>query len=76
VQGLVVHKILDWDRKVDVEDEQFPPTAWCNVFRRDDFAATAYFYLDSPENGLGPIGPLDERMAGVLSKEQVTGAGL
>jgi hypothetical protein len=76
IQGLVIHKILEWDRPVDVEDEQFPPSAWCNVFRRDDFAATAYFYLDSPENGLGSIAPLADRMAGVLEKQEIASAGL
>jgi hypothetical protein len=30
--------------------------------RIDDHAATAYFYLDSPENGLGSLAPYDERI--------------
>jgi hypothetical protein len=27
---------------------------WCNFWRQDDWCATAYLYLDSPENGLVP----------------------
>jgi hypothetical protein len=31
----------------------------------DDYCATAYFYLDKPENGLPPLAPLEERLAGI-----------
>src|SRR5665213_891387 len=30
--------------------------------RTDDYCATAYWFLDRPENGLPPIAPADERM--------------
>ncbi len=33
--------------------------------REDDWSATAYFYLDKPENGLVKIMPCDERTAGL-----------
>lgn len=35
----------------------------CDVMERiDDHAATAYFYLDRPDSGLGPIAPFEERI--------------
>jgi hypothetical protein len=33
--------------------------------RADDWSACAYFYLDRPENGLPPLAPLAERVAGL-----------
>lgn len=33
--------------------------------REDDWCATAYFYLDCPENALPPIAPYAERVAGL-----------
>jgi hypothetical protein len=33
--------------------------------RADDWSAVAYFYLDRPENGLPPLAPVAERVAGV-----------
>lgn len=32
----------------------------------DDYSATAYFYLDRPENGLPPLAPPEERLAGIV----------
>lgn len=37
----------------------------CNFWRQDDWSATAYFYLDRPENGLPPLAPVAERTAGL-----------
>ena len=37
-----------------------------NLFERtDDYSSVAYFYLDRPENGLPPLAPFAERMAGL-----------
>jgi hypothetical protein len=33
--------------------------------RADDWSAVAYFYLDRPENGLPPLAPVAERVAGL-----------
>jgi len=35
---------------------------WCNFWRQDDWSSTAYFYLDSPENGLAQIQPVAQRL--------------
>lgn len=45
------------------EGEPMPPGegGGCNFFRRDDYSATAYFYLDRPENGLPPLAGVEER---------------
>ena len=31
------------------------------IERQDDYCATAYFYLDRPENGLPPLAPVEQR---------------
>jgi hypothetical protein len=46
-------------------DETFPDDAWCNHYRRDDYCATAYFYLDRPESSLPALAPLEERLADI-----------
>jgi hypothetical protein len=33
--------------------------------RQDDWSSVAYFYLDRPENGLGPLAPAADRTAGL-----------
>lgn len=38
---------------------------WLNFYRSDDYAATAYFYLDSPADGLPPLAAVAERIKGV-----------
>ncbi len=38
--------------------------AWYNFYREDDWASTAYFYLDSPSNGLPAMPPLEARLVG------------
>ncbi|HHY83495.1 MAG TPA: DUF2961 domain-containing protein [Clostridiales bacterium] len=35
---------------------------WCNFYREDDVCAVAYFYLDTPDNCLGDIQPVLERI--------------
>lgn len=39
--------------------------------RQDDWSSCAYFYLDSPENGLPALAPVQERTAGLLEKPEV-----
>lgn len=38
------------------------PAGGTNFYRRDDVSATAYFYLDRPENGLPPLAPAEARL--------------
>lgn len=49
---------------VDLLDPDLPD-GWVNFHRQDDWSATAYFYLDRPENGLPPLAPLMERTQGL-----------
>ncbi|MHC4395710.1 MAG: glycoside hydrolase family 172 protein [Planctomycetota bacterium] len=46
-------------------DDPSVPDGWCNFYRRDDVSATAYFYLDRPENNLPPMAPVAERTRGL-----------
>jgi hypothetical protein len=39
------------------------PDGWTNFYRSDDVSATAYFYLNTPENNLPPIQPVEYRTA-------------
>jgi hypothetical protein len=43
---------------------------WTNFQRTDDYAASAYFYLDRPENNLPPLPALSERIADVSAVVQ------
>ena len=56
VVNLYEQQISDW-RYWAKEDSN-----WCNFFREDDVCAMAYFYLDTPGNGLGDIQPVSERI--------------
>ncbi len=50
-------------------EERGAPNGWVNFYRRDDVSACACFYLDSPENGLAPLAPVADRIAGTPSAE-------
>jgi len=41
------------------------PQDWLNFYRSDDYAATAYFYLDRPANDLPALAPVDQRCQGL-----------
>jgi hypothetical protein len=58
-------KLLELDPPVAIEDHPSPDYAWTNYYREDDVCATAYFYLDRPENGLPPLAPFQERVEGL-----------
>lgn len=47
----------------------------CNFWRQDDWSATAYFYLDQPENGLPPLAPVAARTVGGLEAAGAVGGG-
>lgn len=44
------------------------PVGGVNYYRRDDVSATAYFYLDRPENGLPPLASAEARREGMREK--------
>ncbi len=69
---------IDGDKMVPVEylatrkqpiDLQDPalPAGWCNFWRQDDWSATAYFYLDSPEGQLPALPAASFRAAGLAT---------
>lgn len=45
---------MNWKEKND-------PDGWVNFYRVDDYAATAYFYLDKPENDLPELEKIEIR---------------
>jgi hypothetical protein len=56
-----IHLLLD---RTDLPafDDPAHPSGGCNFYRRDDVSATAYFYLDQPENELPPLAPAEARV--------------
>ncbi|SEL56126.1 Protein of unknown function [Chitinophaga rupis] len=62
--GLI--KLLEEPAYPDLMDDRFPADEWVNFYRVDNYSATAYFYLDKPENNLPPLAPLTQRLKGIL----------
>jgi Protein of unknown function (DUF2961) len=60
-------KLFDKNPVPKLSDTSFPQ-GWTNFYRSDDVSATAYFYLDSPVNGLPVIQPATIRAKGLLEK--------
>jgi len=58
-------KILEMSPVPDLNDAKFPE-GWINFYRQDDWSATAYFYLDKPQNNLPRIASVRERTIGLL----------
>jgi hypothetical protein len=56
------HKLLEPGQQDAVK--KAAPNDWLNFYRSDDYAATAYFYLDSPADGLPPLAPVADRVRG------------
>lgn len=63
-KGLV--KLLEEPAYPDLMDDKFPADEWVNFYRVDNYSATAYFYLNKPENNLPPLAPLAQRLKGIL----------
>lgn len=57
------NKDLDW------HSDEYPENAMITFYREDDYCATAYFYLTTPENNLPEIQNLKVRQAKVLTKK-------
>lgn len=57
-------KLLEMSDPPKLSDPNFP-AGWTNFYRLDDYTATAYFYLNSPTNGLPPLPPVEQRLVGL-----------
>ncbi len=64
--GLV--KLLELSPKPRLEDVKSAPDAWTNAYRRDDWSAVAYFYLDSPSGALPKLAPAEKRAEGLRAE--------
>ena len=60
-------RLLEEGNETLFDSPDFPITS-TNFYRSDDVCATAYFYLDKPENDLPEIQPLGERMKNLEEK--------
>ena len=61
--------LLDEENKdLDWRSDEYPDKAMVTFFRSDDYCATAYFYLETPENNLPTIQDLSVRQAKVSTK--------
>jgi len=58
-------RLLDMDPVPDLYDKSFPEDSASVHYRVDDYSAVAFFYLDSPDNGLPTIAGLKERTVGI-----------
>jgi len=68
VDGEYFLPLLDPAPGVDLRDPKFSDQAWVNVYRQDDWSAVAFFYLDTPENSLPTIQPVNIRTQGLDDK--------
>jgi hypothetical protein len=58
--------LMDLEQPVNLHTADLPD-GWCNFWRCDDWSATAYFYLDSPNGVLPPLVPAAERAVGLTA---------
>ncbi len=61
-------RLMDLPQPIDLANAKYPDH-WTNFWRQDDWCGTAYFYLNSPVNGLLPIATAAERAAGLTVVE-------
>lgn len=59
-------RLAEQPQPVELSDPALPD-GWTNVWRQDDWSATAYFYLHTPDNGLPPLADAAERRAGLAT---------
>jgi hypothetical protein len=57
-------KLLEQDKPLEILNS-VPDSSWVNYYRRDDVSALAFFYLNTPTNGLAALAPAAERAAGM-----------
>lgn len=58
-------KLLERNPVPDLNDESLPEDGWVNFYRRDDYSAVAFFYLDTPTSNLPPLLPVELRVEGI-----------
>ena len=63
-------RLLEKDPVPDIGDISLPD-GWTNFYRSDDWSAVAFFYLDSPENGLPKLGSVKERIVGLAGNNDI-----
>ena len=61
-------RYLDMANPPKLEADSFPAGVSTNFYKSDDVSATAYFYLDRPENQLPAVQSLEERMKDMNEK--------
>jgi len=61
-------RLLDQKETFDINNSNLSKTIGGNFYRSDDVSATAYFYLDSPENNLPSLPAVDVRMRDLKEK--------
>ncbi|HEY0654504.1 MAG TPA: glycoside hydrolase family 172 protein [Chryseosolibacter sp.] len=61
------YKLFDMNPVPDLMSENFPK-GWTNYYREDDVSSTAYFYLDTPTNGLPSLQSVALRTANLLKQ--------
>lgn len=57
------------EQTLSLFDEDIPGDSWMNFLRQDDWACTAWFYLDRPENGLPALQAYPERNQSLFEKQ-------
>jgi hypothetical protein len=66
---LIKHiRFLDMENPPNPLNDDFPSGLPTNFYRRDDVSATAYFYLDRPENNLPLVAPVEVRLKDMKEK--------
>lgn len=66
-KGMV--KLMEEAGFPDINDDKFPADEWVNFYRVDNYSATAYFYLDSPQSNLPALAPLEQRLKGIKNNK-------
>jgi len=57
-------KILEQSPPLSIDNPSFPQ-GHVNIYRQDDYSATAFFYLDSPSNNLPELVDMEKRLEGL-----------
>jgi hypothetical protein len=57
--GMLI-KLLEMKNTPNIKDKDFPE-GWVNFYRSDDWSSVAFFYLDSPDDGLPKMADAKQR---------------
>ena len=61
--------LMDMEQPVDLKNPDLP-NGWVNFWCQDDWSSTAYFYLDTRDNDLRALAPVETRIAGLAEKNE------